>query len=87
MIHGKFRPVPELFLLITLISLFLKNLFMKSRKILKRTFFAVLLILIVAFVWLAFNVFPAISGYGSKNLCSAVYLQHRDPARVIKRPG
>ncbi|HJS54396.1 MAG TPA: serine hydrolase [Chitinophagaceae bacterium] len=56
---------------------------MKSRKILKRIFFAVFLIFIAAFVWLAFNVFPAISGYGSKNLCSAVYLQYRDPASVI----
>ena len=43
-----------------------------------------LIILIVVFVWLSFTAFPVISGYGSKNLCSAVYLQHRKPANVIR---
>ena len=57
---------------------------MRTRKIIKRIFFSILLIFIIAFTWLSFTVFPAISGYGSKNLCSAVYLQHRNPVDVIK---
>ena len=57
---------------------------MRIKKILKRTFLSILLILIIVFVWLSFTVFPAVSGYGSKNLCSAVYLQHRNPVDVIK---
>jgi len=57
---------------------------MRVKKIFKRIIFAALLVLVIAFVWIAFTVFPAVSGYGSKNLCSAVYLQHRDPADVIR---
>src|SRR6185295_16496500 len=57
---------------------------MQTRKIIKRIFILILLIFIIAFAWLSFTVFPAISGYGSKNLCSAVYLQHRNPTDVIK---
>ena len=56
---------------------------MPIKKILKRVVVAIVLIFIVAFTWLAFMVFPAVSGYGSKNLCSAVYLQHRDLVDVI----
>ena len=43
-----------------------------------------LLILIALFIWLSFTVFPAVSGYGAKNLASAIYLQHRDKAVVLK---
>ena len=57
---------------------------MRINKILKRIVFLIILILIIAFTWLSFTVFPAVSGYGAKNLCSAVYLQHRDPVDVIK---
>ena len=57
---------------------------MRTRKIIKRIFFSILLIFIIAFTWLSFTVFPAISGYGSKNLCSAVYLKHRNPVDVIR---
>ena len=57
---------------------------MRIKKILQRTFLSILLILIVVFAWLSFTVFPAVSGYGSKNLCSAVYLQHRNPVDVIR---
>jgi hypothetical protein len=57
---------------------------MRARKIFKRIIFTVILILIIAFTWLSFSVFPAVSGYGSKNLCSAVYLQHRNPVDVIR---
>ena len=56
---------------------------MRIKKILKRVVIAIVLVFIVAFTWLAFMVFPAVSGYGSKNLCSAVYLQHRNPVDVI----
>lgn len=35
-------------------------------------------------IWYAWIAFPIISGYGAKNLCSAVYLQHRKPDDVIK---
>jgi CubicO group peptidase (beta-lactamase class C family) len=35
----------------------------------------------VTYLW---QVFPIISGYGAKNLCSAVYLQHRSVDDVIK---
>ena len=57
---------------------------MRARKIFKRIIFTVLIVLVTAFLWLAFYVFPAVSGYGSKNLCSAAYLQHRNPTDVIK---
>ncbi|MBC7873908.1 MAG: serine hydrolase, partial [Ferruginibacter sp.] len=35
-------------------------------------------------VWYAWKAFPIISGYGSKNMCSAVYLQHRDHKDVLR---
>lgn len=57
---------------------------MRIRRILKWIFGILLLILIAAFIWAVNGVFPAVSGYGSKNLCSAVYLQHRNPEDVIK---
>ena len=57
---------------------------MRIRKILKGTILSILVLFIIVFTWLAFNVFPAISGYGSKNLCSAIYLQHRNATDVIK---
>ena len=57
---------------------------MRIKKVLKRIFLSIVLILVIAFVWLSFTVFPAVSGYGSKNLCSAVYLQHRNPIHVIR---
>lgn len=40
-------------------------------------------ILVIGMVY-AWRAFPIISGYGAKNLASAVYLQHRKPADVIK---
>ncbi|TMI97257.1 MAG: serine hydrolase [Bacteroidetes bacterium] len=57
---------------------------MRNRNIFIKIFLAIALIIVIAFTWLSFTVFPAISGYGSKNLCSAVYLQHRNPSDVIK---
>lgn len=39
---------------------------------------------LVLFIWYLWNAFPIISGYGAKNLCSAVFVQHRNPDSVIK---
>ena len=44
----------------------------------------VLIFLLVVFILLAYTVFPVISGYGAKNMCSAYFLQHRDPATIVK---
>jgi len=53
-------------------------------KILRRILLILLIVVIAAFFWLNANIFPPISGYGSKNLCSAIYLQHREASRVIQ---
>ncbi len=37
-----------------------------------------LVLIVIAGIWIAWGVFPAVSGYGAKNMCSAIYLQHRD---------
>ena len=56
-----------------------------KRKSLVRSLLLVLSLIIVAlFIWLSSTVFRDISGYGSKNLCSAVYLQHRNARDVIR---
>jgi CubicO group peptidase (beta-lactamase class C family) len=55
---------------------------MKIKSLVKRIVLGLLLIIVGVFVWLSFTVFPAISGYGAKNLCSAFYLQHRSPEDV-----
>lgn len=53
------------------------------KKILK--FIALLLIPVAIFIiWYAWKAFPAISGFGAKNMCSAVFLQHRTPESVLK---
>ncbi|HEX7902939.1 MAG TPA: serine hydrolase [Chitinophagaceae bacterium] len=57
---------------------------MRRRKIILRSVLWLLLFVLIAGVWYAWKVFPLISGYGAKNLCSAVYLQHRDPKNVIR---
>ena len=36
-------------------------------------------------VWYCWRAFPIISGFGAKNLASAVFLQHRNPDSVIKQ--
>jgi CubicO group peptidase (beta-lactamase class C family) len=43
-----------------------------------------LALLALVFTWLVLKVFPAISGYGAKNMCSAIYLQHRQAEDVIR---
>ncbi len=57
---------------------------MRLRKLFKKIIITLLLIIVGIFIWLSFTVFPAVSGYGSKNLCSAIYLQHRAPNDVIR---
>jgi CubicO group peptidase (beta-lactamase class C family) len=44
----------------------------------------VLIIILAACVWYAWRAFPIISGYGAKNMASAIYLQHRKPADILK---
>src|SRR5215831_15154227 len=57
---------------------------MKRKSVIRTVLLVLLLLIIVSFTWLSFTAFPDISGYGAKNLCSAVFLQHRDPANVIR---
>ena len=54
------------------------------KKIVFRIVLAVMLFTVIFMIWLIRNVFPVISGYGAKNLCSAVYLQHRTVDDVAK---
>jgi len=57
---------------------------MRRKRLLRNILLTLLLITILVFIWLSSTVFRDVSGYGSKNLCSAVYLQHRDPKDVIR---
>ena len=57
---------------------------MPLRRIIIRSVSLLLLIIFVIGIWYAWRAFPIISGYGAKNLASAVYLQHRKPSDVIK---
>ena len=56
-------------------------------RLLKKIFrvFLVILVLALAYgIWYAWRSFPIISGYGAKNLASGVFLQHRNPADIIR---
>lgn len=44
----------------------------------------IVLVVLLLGTWYAWRAFPIISGYGAKNLASAVFLQHRNPEDVIK---
>ncbi len=57
---------------------------MKKRKRIVRSVLIVLLLVIAYGVWYAWRAFPIISGYGSKNMCSAIYLQHRNVKDVLR---
>src|ERR1700741_4582463 len=57
---------------------------MNYRKIILRVILLSLVVGLILASWYAWSAFPIISGYGAKNLCSAVYLQHRQPADVIR---
>lgn len=41
-------------------------------------------VLLLFGIWYAWRAFPIISGYGAKNMASAIYLQHRKPADILK---
>src|SRR5678816_3708239 len=43
--------------------------------------FFLLLAIGISYAWRAF---PIISGYGAKNMASAIYLQHRSPEEILK---
>jgi len=56
-------------------------------KLYKRVFRIVVFLLVLALaygLWYAWRAFPIISGYGAKNMASAVFLQHRDPSAILK---
>ncbi|MEI9808871.1 MAG: serine hydrolase [Bacteroidota bacterium] len=57
---------------------------MRRKKIILRSILFILLLILFFAGWYGWKAFPLISGYGAKNLCSAVYLQHRNPEEVIK---
>jgi len=57
---------------------------MNYRKIILRVILVSLVVGLMSATWYAWDAFPIISGYGAKNLCSAVYLQHRHPEDVIR---
>jgi CubicO group peptidase (beta-lactamase class C family) len=57
---------------------------MKRRRIIFRTALLLILVVLVSGIWYAWRAFPIISGYGSKNMCSAIFLQHRNPADVLR---
>jgi CubicO group peptidase (beta-lactamase class C family) len=61
-----------------------ENLYFQYMSRLSKILLIIVLILGAAFTWLVLKVFPAVSGYGAKNMCSAIYLQHRNPADVIR---
>jgi CubicO group peptidase (beta-lactamase class C family) len=57
---------------------------MKIRKVIVRSVLCLLALLLIGGIWYAWRAFPIISGYGSKNMCSAVFLQHRSPKDVLR---
>lgn len=56
---------------------------MSRRKIIIRTILVIVIGALAFGLRYAWRSFPIISGYGAKNLCSAVYLQHRNAKEVI----
>lgn len=64
--------------------IYLEGLFMRLRKKISLSVFLLLLLLLVVGIIYAWQAFPIISGYGAKNMASAVYLQHRKPADILK---
>lgn len=57
---------------------------MKIYKRILRVILFLLLVVLAYGIWYAWRAFPIISGYGAKNMASAVYLQHRNPEDVLK---
>ena len=57
---------------------------MRLRKKIMWLVFLLLFLLLVIGIGYAWRAFPIISGYGAKNMASAIYLQHRQPAAVLQ---
>lgn len=57
---------------------------MTSKKLITRSILLVLIVALVYGIRYAWLAFPGISGYGAKNMASAIYLQHRTKEDVIK---
>jgi CubicO group peptidase (beta-lactamase class C family) len=57
---------------------------MRLYRIILRSLCALLILVLAIGVWYAWRAFPIISGFGVKNMASAVFLQHRNPADVLK---
>jgi CubicO group peptidase (beta-lactamase class C family) len=57
---------------------------MPAKKLIGRILVLLLVFIIIAGVLYAWQAFPIISGYGAKNMASAVFVQHRDPASILK---
>lgn len=57
---------------------------MRLRKTIKWFVFTLLFLVLLAGIIYAWQAFPIISGYGAKNMASAIYLQHRKPADILK---
>lgn len=57
---------------------------MASKKHIRRLSLLLVIIIIPLFIWYLNSSLPLISAYGAKALCSAVFLQHRNPEQVIE---
>ena len=57
---------------------------MRLRKKVGLSALLLLLILLAVGIVYAWQAFPIISGYGAKNMASAIYVQHRKPADILK---
>jgi CubicO group peptidase (beta-lactamase class C family) len=57
---------------------------MPAKKLIGRILVLLLVFIIIAGVIYAWQAFPIISGYGAKNMASAVFVQNRDPASILK---
>ena len=57
---------------------------MAKRKIIRRTLLLLLLLALGFAFWYGWQAAPIISGYGAKNMASAVFVQHRKPDDVLK---
>lgn len=57
---------------------------MPSRKMILLSALLLLFLLIAIAIWYAWRAFPIIAGYGAKNMASAIYLQNRKPADILK---
>ena len=57
---------------------------MSARRLITSIFFILLLFILIGGVIYAWQAFPIISGYGAKNMASAVFVQHRDPTTILR---